>query len=156
MIATVSAAAHATSAVMAGAAHAVGHGTDAAWGVLAAAWPAVPPGSYDPSSGHGPDWGKAAPAGLLIWLFMGVCLFFLIKSMNKHMRRVPDSFDTDEGGGSADSDATGEVGASDDNDASDEGIVSGDATGNETTDDPVGDAEPVRSTLTKSESADRR
>lgn len=36
-----------------------------------------------------PEWGKAAPAGILVWIFLGVALFFLIKSMNKHLKRVP-------------------------------------------------------------------
>ncbi len=58
-----------------------------------AAWVAAQPGDYDPSSGHGPEWGKAAPAGLLIWLFLGVALFFLVKSMNRHLRRVSKKFD---------------------------------------------------------------
>jgi hypothetical protein len=60
---------------------------------LAAAWVSVQPGDYDPSSGRPEEWGKAAPAGLLIWLFMGAALFFLIKSMNRHIKRVPKSFD---------------------------------------------------------------
>ena len=59
----------------------------------AAWWVAAQPGDPDPTSGHPAEWGKAAPAGLLIWLFMGAALFFLIKSMNRHMRRVPASFD---------------------------------------------------------------
>jgi hypothetical protein len=69
---------------------------------VAAAWVSVQPGDYDPTSGRGPEWGKAAPAGLLIWLFMGVALFFLIKSMNRHMKRVPKSFDADQQPDSAD------------------------------------------------------
>lgn len=59
----------------------------------AAAWLATQPGDYDPSTGKGPDWGKAAPIGLLIILLLGAALFFLIKSMNKNLRRVPASFD---------------------------------------------------------------
>lgn len=54
---------------------------------------AVPPGEPDPMAGKGPEWGKAAPAGLLIWLFLGIALFLLIKSMNKHLRRVPKNAD---------------------------------------------------------------
>ena len=57
------------------------------------AWLATQPGDYDPSTGKGPDWGKAAPIGLLIILLLGVALFFLIRSMNKNLRRVPASFD---------------------------------------------------------------
>lgn len=73
-------------------------------------WVAVIPGNPDPSDGHGPEWGKAAPAGLLIWLFMGVALFFLIRSMNRHIKRVPKSFDqavvpTDGAGSEADAGA---------------------------------------------------
>lgn len=62
----------------------------------AVSWLATQPGDYDPSSGRGPDWGKAAPIGLLIILLLGVALFFLIRSMNKNLRRVPASFDTPE------------------------------------------------------------
>ena len=43
--------------------------------------------------GKGPEWGKAAPIGLLIILLLGLALFFLIKNMNKQFRKVPDSFD---------------------------------------------------------------
>jgi hypothetical protein len=43
--------------------------------------------------GKGPEWGKAAPIGLLIILLLGVALFFLIKNMNKQFRKVPESFD---------------------------------------------------------------
>lgn len=57
---------------------------------------AVPPGDADPSAGKGPEWGKAAPIGLLIILLMGLALFLLIKSMNRNLRKVPASFDGDE------------------------------------------------------------
>jgi hypothetical protein len=57
---------------------------------------AVPPGDADPSGGKGPEWGKAAPIGLLIILLMGLALFLLIKSMNRNLRKVPASFDGDE------------------------------------------------------------
>jgi hypothetical protein len=43
--------------------------------------------------GQGPEWGKAAPIGLLIILLLGLSLFFLIKNMNKQFRKVPASFD---------------------------------------------------------------
>lgn len=44
-------------------------------------------------SGQGPEWGEAAPIGLLIILLMGGALFLLMKSMNRNLRRVPDSFE---------------------------------------------------------------
>lgn len=65
-------------------------------GPLAMVMAAVPPGDSDPSDGHGPEWGEAAPIGLLIWLFMGLALFFLIKSMNRNLRKVPATFDRDD------------------------------------------------------------
>jgi hypothetical protein len=60
---------------------------------LAAGYLAAIPGDYDPSSGHGPEWGKAAPAGLLIWLFLGAALFVIVKSMSRHIRRLPKNED---------------------------------------------------------------
>lgn len=53
-----------------------------------------PPVEIDPTTGRGPEWGKAAPIGLLIILLMGIALYFLIKSMNKNLRKVPSSFET--------------------------------------------------------------
>jgi hypothetical protein len=50
-----------------------------------------------PGSGQGPEWGEAAPVGLLIILLMGGALFLLIKSMNRNLRRVPASFEPDAG-----------------------------------------------------------
>jgi len=43
----------------------------------------------------GPEWGKAAPAGLLVILLLAVAVFFLVKNMNKQMRKVPDHFGDD-------------------------------------------------------------
>jgi hypothetical protein len=54
---------------------------------LAADDPAV-----DPTSGRGPEFGKAAPVALLIILLMGVALFLLIRSMNSQLRKVPSAF----------------------------------------------------------------
>ena len=90
---------------------------------LTAVWAYVPPGDSDPASGKGPEWGKAAPIGLLIWLLLGIALFLLIKSMNRNLRKVPKSFDADEtadgsgdgvegGDGSTVSDVSGDGAAS--------------------------------------------
>jgi hypothetical protein len=45
------------------------------------------------TTGQGPEWGEAAPVGLLIILLMGAALFLLIKSMNRNLRKVPASFE---------------------------------------------------------------
>jgi hypothetical protein len=51
------------------------------------------PSDVDPTTGHGPEWGEAAPIGLLVIVLMCVAVYFLIKSMNRNLRKVPESFD---------------------------------------------------------------
>jgi hypothetical protein len=46
-------------------------------------------------SGHGVEFGKAAPAGLVVVLFLAVAVVLLVRSMNKHLRRLPESFEDD-------------------------------------------------------------
>lgn len=41
-----------------------------------------------------PEWGKAAPMGLFVLLAFVVVCYFLFRSMNRHIRKVPDSFVT--------------------------------------------------------------
>lgn len=41
----------------------------------------------------GPDFGKASPFGLLIVVLLMIATFFLVWSMNKHLRKLPESFD---------------------------------------------------------------
>ncbi len=43
----------------------------------------------------GPEFGKASPLGLLIILLLLAGTAFLIWSMNKQLRKLPESFDTD-------------------------------------------------------------
>ena len=43
----------------------------------------------------GPDFGKASPFGLLIVVLLGIATFFLIWSMNRHLKKLPESFDMD-------------------------------------------------------------
>jgi len=40
-----------------------------------------------------PESGKAGPLGLLVILLLGVATVLLIRSMNRHLRKVPPSFD---------------------------------------------------------------
>jgi hypothetical protein len=49
---------------------------------------------------RGPDYGKASPVGLLVVVLLLLGVFGLIWSMNRHLRRVPHSFDADEQSGS--------------------------------------------------------
>jgi hypothetical protein len=41
----------------------------------------------------GPESDKAGPLGLLVILLLGVATILLVRSMNRHLRKVPSSFD---------------------------------------------------------------
>lgn len=41
----------------------------------------------------GPDFGKASPIGLLIVVLLLVATLFLLRSMNRQLKKVPESFD---------------------------------------------------------------
>lgn len=43
---------------------------------------------------RGPDYGKASPVGLLVVLLLVIGVFLLVRSMNRHLKRVPASFET--------------------------------------------------------------
>jgi hypothetical protein len=49
-----------------------------------------PPLDVDPSTGKGPEWGKASPVGLLIILLLAIATFFLLRSMTRRLKRVQD------------------------------------------------------------------
>jgi hypothetical protein len=63
---------------------------------------------------HGPDFGKASPLGLLVVVLLLIATLFLLRSMNRQLRKVPKSFDRDnpEPDQAADegTDSVGEVG----------------------------------------------
>ncbi len=44
----------------------------------------------------GPEFGKASPLGLLIVLVLLVATVFLIRSMSRHLRKLPTEFDRDD------------------------------------------------------------
>ncbi|MGH3753584.1 MAG: hypothetical protein ACRDRP_12955 [Pseudonocardiaceae bacterium] len=52
----------------------------------------TPSPAPDPG-GQGADFGKASPASLVILLLFFLAVALLVRSMNKHLRRVPKSFD---------------------------------------------------------------
>ncbi|WP_395310292.1 hypothetical protein V4U86_05570 [Mycobacterium sp. AMU20-3851] len=43
----------------------------------------------------GPDFGKASPVGLLVLVLLLVGTFALVWSMNRHLKKLPESFDPD-------------------------------------------------------------
>ncbi|APU12885.1 hypothetical protein [Actinoalloteichus fjordicus] len=73
-------------------------------GAGALAWSALAFGVDDPG-GQGEDFGKSSPVGLVLMVLFFIAVGFLVRSMTRHLRKLPASFDTPEGGadGNADS-----------------------------------------------------
>ncbi len=67
------------------------------------------PGDYDPSTGKGAEWGKAAPIGLLVILLLGVAFVFLVRSFTRQLKKVPDSFDPPEEAAAGSDETTAKV-----------------------------------------------
>lgn len=63
--------------------------------VLAQAPPPADPG------GQGEDFGKSSPVGLVLLILFGIAVAFLIRSMTKHLKKVPASFEAGSGDSSA-------------------------------------------------------
>lgn len=42
---------------------------------------------------HGPDFGKASPLGLLVIVLLLIATLLLLRSMNRQLKKVPESFD---------------------------------------------------------------
>ena len=42
---------------------------------------------------QGPDFGKASPVGLLVVVLLVIATLLLIRSMNRQLKKVPESFD---------------------------------------------------------------
>lgn len=53
-------------------------------------------GNKDMTGGRGAEFGKASPFGLLLILALLVGIVFLVRSMNRHLRKLPASFDEDQ------------------------------------------------------------
>lgn len=46
------------------------------------------PSDIDPTTGKGPEWGKASPIGLLMIVLLCIAGYFLARSMSRHLRKV--------------------------------------------------------------------
>ncbi|MEU0508558.1 hypothetical protein [Amycolatopsis sp. NPDC006125] len=53
------------------------------------------PGNGD-NGGQGEDFGKSSPLGFLILLLFLIAVALLVRSMTKHLKRVPATFDPEE------------------------------------------------------------
>ena len=51
--------------------------------------------AYEAPRNTGPDFGKASPFGLLIVVLLLIGTFLLVRSMNRRLKRLPESFDRD-------------------------------------------------------------
>ncbi|WP_231703079.1 hypothetical protein [Tsukamurella asaccharolytica] len=49
--------------------------------------------AQDPQKPRGPEFGKSGPLGLAVIVFLLAVTFLLIRSMNKHVKNLPESFD---------------------------------------------------------------
>ena len=65
----------------------------------------------------GPDFGKASPFGLVVIVILLIGTFLLVWSMNKHLKKLPESFDPEhpEPDQAADEGTVGEPGEYDQN-----------------------------------------
>lgn len=51
----------------------------------------------DDPGGRGEDFGKSSPVGLVLLILFFIAVVFLVRSMNKHLRKLPESFEKDTG-----------------------------------------------------------
>ncbi|TDV47036.1 hypothetical protein [Actinophytocola oryzae] len=65
----------------------------AGWQTVAEVAQPTPTPSNDDKGGQGEDFGKSSPVGLLVLLLFFIAVAFLVRSMTKHLKRVPASFD---------------------------------------------------------------
>jgi hypothetical protein len=54
---------------------------------------AQPSQPNEPKPGQGDDFGKSSPVGLLVLLLFFIAVAFLVRSMTKHLKKVPASFE---------------------------------------------------------------
>lgn len=57
--------------------------------------------AQDPQKPRGPEFGKSGPLGLAVIVALLAVTFLLIRSMNKHVKNLPETFD-DEAPGQGD------------------------------------------------------
>ena len=72
-----------------------GPAVDATAAVAVAQQPSVPAGPEDPG-GQGEDFGKSSPVGLVLIVLLFLAAVLLVRSMTRHLKRLPESFDPPE------------------------------------------------------------
>ncbi|TQM81168.1 hypothetical protein FHX81_3529 [Saccharothrix saharensis] len=66
------------------------------WSQTTAVVLARQPSTEKDPGGQQEDFGKSSPLGLLILVLFFIAVFFLVKSMSKHLKKLPASFDEPE------------------------------------------------------------
>ncbi|MEV1115164.1 hypothetical protein AB0I91_08860 [Actinosynnema sp. NPDC049800] len=59
--------------------------------------------------GQQEDFGKSSPLGLLVLVLFFIAVVFLVKSMSKHLKKLPASFDEPESGAESEPEAKPEA-----------------------------------------------
>ncbi|WP_228046907.1 hypothetical protein [Saccharopolyspora montiporae] len=80
-------------------------------------------GPSDDPGGQGEDFGKSSPVGLLLLVVFAISIVLLVRSMTKHLKRLPVNFDQ----GKADAAAPARATADADPDGQDADPVGGGA-----------------------------
>ncbi|WP_305095151.1 hypothetical protein [Prescottella sp. R16] len=56
------------------------------------AWELLAQGTSTPSSPQGPEFGKASPFGLVLIVVLLAGTILLVRSMNRQLKKLPDTF----------------------------------------------------------------
>ncbi|RRO15518.1 hypothetical protein EIL87_15885 [Saccharopolyspora rhizosphaerae] len=59
------------------------------------------PGPPQDPGGQGEDFGKSSPLGLVLLIVFGIAVVFLIRSMTKHLKKLPVVFDEEKANAAA-------------------------------------------------------
>jgi Tfp pilus assembly protein PilX len=51
--------------------------------------------------GQGEDFGKSSPVGLVLLIVLTIAVIFLVRSMTKHLKKLPANFDEDKAAAAA-------------------------------------------------------
>jgi hypothetical protein len=65
----------------------------ASWQTVAVVAQPSQPNVPEQPPGQGDDFGKSSPVGLLVLLLFFIAVAFLVRSMTKHLKKVPASFE---------------------------------------------------------------
>lgn len=67
-----------------------------------------------PGPDRGEEFGKSSPIALVVILLLGLAVVLLVRSMNKHLRKVPESFEEPDDQPGPGRKATGKAGPGED------------------------------------------